>query len=84
MNIMANRWWLFGSWALFGLFLLNILLGKAALLFKMEPILLFGDVGEFVILLAAVVCFVAEALRRESQEVAKNTKSAETLEEKTK
>ncbi len=82
MKTKTNRWFLYSSGLLFGLFLLNVLLGKAALVFEMKLTFLLGDVGEFVILLAAVVCFVAEALRRESQEVANDTESAQTTEEK--
>jgi len=74
---------LFATGALFGLFLLNVLLGKAALQFEFEPILQIGDVGEFLLLLAAVICFVIEILRRERQETDLKTKSANAAEEET-
>ena len=77
-------WCLVSAGILFGLFLLNIFLGKAALLLDMEPILTVGDVGEFLILLAAVICFIIEVLRLESQKADLKTKSANTAEEETK
>ena len=84
MKKMSDILWLLSAGVLFGLFLLNIFLGKAALSFDMEPILTVGDVGEFLILLAAVICFVIEVLRLESQEADLKTKSANTAEEDTK
>ncbi len=79
MKKSSNIWYLVSAGVLFGLFLLNILLGKAALLFDMKPILTVGDVGEFIILLAAVICFVIEALRREARQ--SDAKSADNAEE---
>ena len=81
MNKRFDIWFLVSAGVLFGLFLLNIFLGKAALLLDMEPILTIGDVGEFLILLAAVICFVIVVLRRESQESDAKTKSANDTEE---
>ncbi|MDH3673288.1 MAG: hypothetical protein OES46_19350 [Gammaproteobacteria bacterium] len=81
MKNRADIWYLVSAGVLFGLFLLNIFLGKAALLFDMEPILTIGDVGEFVILLAAVICFVIVVLRLESQKSDVKTKSANNAEE---
>jgi hypothetical protein len=80
----SHIWFLVSASVLFALFLLNILLGKAALLFEMEPILSIGDVGEFLILLAAVIFFVMEVLRREYQESALITKSGNNGEEESK
>lgn len=77
----SDIWCLVSAGVLFGLFLLNIFVGKAALLFDMEPILTIGDVGEFLILLAAVICFVIVVLRLESQESDVKTKSANNAEE---
>ena len=74
---------LFATGALFLLFVLNVLLGKAALLFEFEPFLQIGDVGEFLLLLAAVICFVIEILRRERQEADLKTKPANAAEEET-
>ena len=70
MNKKSNIWFLVSASVLFGLFVLNILLGKAALQLDMEPIISIGDVGEFLLLLAAVVCFVIVVLHRESQKSA--------------
>ena len=84
MRTRADVWWLTATGVLFGLFLLNVLLGKAALLYGFESILQIGDVGEFLILFAAVVCFVIEVLRSELQEAGLKTKSANTAEEENK
>ncbi len=66
------------------MFVLDVLLGKAALLMDFEPMLKLGDVGEFLVLLAAVICFVIEVLRRESEETDLKTKSAHEAEEEQK
>ncbi len=81
MKKRSDTWYLASAGILFGLFLLNIFLGKAALVFDMEPILTIGDVGEFLILLAAVIFFVIVVLRLESQESNGKTKSANNAEE---
>jgi len=49
----------------FGLYIINILLGKATIVFGWKTYHL-GNVGEFLILLAASVAFVAAALHREA------------------
>ena len=84
MNKRSDVWFLIIAGALFGLFLLNIFQGKAALLFDTEPILTIGDVGEFLILLAAVIFFIIVVLHREAQESALETKSANNADEETK
>ena len=81
MKNRSDTWFLVSAGVLFGLFLLNIFLGKAALIFDMKPIVTLGDVGEFLILLAAVVCFVIVVLRMESQQNYLKTKSADNAEE---
>ncbi|MEE4216241.1 MAG: hypothetical protein V2I48_01410 [Xanthomonadales bacterium] len=81
MSKRADFWYLVASGALFGLFVLDVLLGKAALLYGYEPILKLGDVGEFLVLLAAVVLFMIEVLRREAEETELKTKSAIAAEE---
>jgi Na+-transporting methylmalonyl-CoA/oxaloacetate decarboxylase gamma subunit len=81
MSTRADFWYLVAAGALFGLFVLDVLLGKAALLYEFEPILKLGDVGEFLTLLAAVIFFIIEVLRRESQETELKTKSANAAEE---
>lgn len=77
----ADFWYLFSAAALFMLFVLDVLVGKASLYYDFEPMLKLGDVGEFLALLAAVVLFVVEVLRRESQENDQKTRSAEAAEE---
>ena len=81
MKKSSDTWFLASAGILFGLFLLNIILGKAALTFDTEPILSLGDVGEFLILLAAVICFIIVVLHRESKNLDLNTKSANSAEE---
>lgn len=76
MNKKSDRLFLVAAGALFGLFLLNIFLGKAALAFNMEPILNIGDVGEFLLLLTAVIFFIIVVLHREKLESNLNSKSA--------
>lgn len=78
MKIRSDIWFLVIAGVLFGLFLLNIFMGKAALVFNIKPILAISDVGEFLILLGAVVFFVIEVLRRESRESDIKTKSADS------
>jgi hypothetical protein len=84
MRTRADFWYLVASGALFGLFVLDVLLGKAALNSEFEPILKLGDVGEFLVLLAAVILFVIEVLRREAEETELKTKSAIAAEEEKK
>ncbi len=77
----VDIWYLSAAGVFFGLFVLDVLLGKAALSFGFEPILKLGDVGEFLMLLAAVICFMIEALRCEAQQAGSKTKTANTAEE---
>ena len=84
MKKISDIWWIASAGILFGLFLLNVLLGKAALLFEFEPPVQIGDVGEFMVLFAAIICFVIEVLRRESQLPDFNTKPANAAEEESK
>ena len=79
----ADAWYLAGAGVLFGLFLLNIFLGKAALVFDTVPNLSVGDIGEFLLLLGAVVFFVIEVLRLEFQESNTKKESVNTAEEDT-
>ena len=57
---------------LFGLYVLNILIGKAIILFGWK-ICHIGNVGEFLILLAASVAFIIVALHREAVDMSKRT-----------
>ena len=81
MSTRADFWYLVAAGGLFGLFVLDVLVGKFALQNGSEPFLKLGDVGEFLVLLAAVVLFIIEVLRREAEETDLKTKSAETAEE---
>ena len=84
MSTRADFWYLAAAGALFGLFVLDVLVGKAALAYEFEPILKLGDVGEFLVLLAAVILFMIEVLRREAEETELKTKSANGAEEEKK
>ena len=67
MSKKVGHWWLISSGLLFGLYCVNVAMGKIALMLNQKPLFSFGDVGEFVVLFAAVVCFVITVLERESQ-----------------
>ena len=58
---------------LFGLFTLNVLLGKAGIQFGWDLPFLLGDVLEFLLLLIAAVFLMLAALRRERDESGDNT-----------
>ncbi|TQV83881.1 hypothetical protein [Denitrobaculum tricleocarpae] len=62
----AGRWALLGSAGFFGLYALNVLSGKIASVTDMQSLINLGDVGEFVTLFAAAICFVVATLRREA------------------
>ncbi|MCP3686932.1 MAG: hypothetical protein GY784_00840 [Gammaproteobacteria bacterium] len=81
MRSRIDIWFMVSASILFGLFLLNIFLGKAALVFDFEPVLTVDDVGEFLLLLAAVICFMIEVLRQESRKSDVETQSADTTKE---
>ena len=81
MKTGADFWFLAVAGALFGIFVLDVLWGKAALFYGFDPILKLGDVGEFLILLSAVIVFMIEVLRRESQVTKLTSKSANEAEE---
>lgn len=55
------------SAALFILYFINVVVGKASLLMGAIQPLHAGDLTEFLVLLAAVVCFVVAALQRETE-----------------
>ena len=58
--------WLLGSVMLFGLYCLNVAVGKIAIGSGEPPFFSLGDVGEFMVLFAAVLCFVVTMLEREA------------------
>jgi len=59
--------WLIASGLLFGLYCLNVAVGKLAIGSGEPPFFSLGDVGEFMVLFAAVLCFVVTMLEREAQ-----------------
>ena len=65
MSKALGHWWLVGSGLLFGLYCLNVVVGKIALLSDKKPFISMGDVGEFMVLFAAVICLVVTMLERE-------------------
>jgi len=67
MSKKIGHWWLVSSALLFGLYCLNVVVGKIALVSNSKPLFAMGDVGEFVVLFAAVICFVVTMLEREAQ-----------------
>lgn len=81
MSTRADFWFLVAAGALFGLFVLDVLMGKVALAYGFEPIIKLGDVGEFLLLLTAVILFMIEVLRREAEEAELKTRSAIGAEE---
>ena len=60
-----GSWYLTVFFVLFGLFTLNVLLGKAGIQFGWDVPFLLGDVPEFLLLLVAAVFLMLAALRRE-------------------
>ena len=66
VNAYSAKWMLCSSIS-FGIYLLNILLGKAALAWNLSilsPVLM-GDLTEFLLLLLAIVFFTIEVLKHE-------------------
>jgi hypothetical protein len=63
----SDKFWLYGSILFFTLMCLNIVVGKLVIYFDLGPVLLLGDVGEFLVLLAAVVCFVVVLVKQEAK-----------------
>ena len=61
----GNRW-LIGSGLLFALYCVDVAVGKMALGTGEPPLFSLGDVGEFLVLFAAVLCFVVTMLEREA------------------
>ncbi|MCP4764686.1 MAG: hypothetical protein GY875_00255 [Gammaproteobacteria bacterium] len=62
----GNRW-LIASGLMFALYCLNVALGKLAIGSGEKALFSLGDVGEFLVLFAAVLCFVVTMLEREAQ-----------------
>lgn len=64
---MHKKVWLILAVALFGWFVVNVLVGKWAISQADPPGFLVGDIGEFLILFLSVICFVVTILIRESE-----------------
>ncbi|MCG6890896.1 MAG: hypothetical protein LJE92_15030 [Gammaproteobacteria bacterium] len=58
--------WLIASGFLFALYCVNVTFGKLASGSGEAPFFSLGDVGEFMVLFAAVLCFVVTMLEREA------------------
>ena len=67
MSKQIGHWWLVSSGLLFGIYCLNVAIGKIALLSDKKPFFSMGDIGEFIVLFAAVICLVITMLEREAQ-----------------
>ena len=67
MSKRIGNWWMVSSGLLFGFYCLNVAIGKIALVSDKKPFLSIGDVGEFFVLFAAVICLVITMLEREAQ-----------------
>jgi heme A synthase len=65
-NVIA-RWTLVASAILFGLYLVNVVIGKASALLGASEPMSAGDVPEFLTLFAASICFVIGTLSKEIQ-----------------
>ena len=61
----TGRWTLLAAGALFLVFVANIVIGKIAVLSGATVVPGLGDVGEFLVLFAAVVLFIVTCLSRE-------------------
>lgn len=62
----GGRWALLVSAGFFCIYLLNVLSGKISVSTDVNIPINLGDVGEFITLLAAAICFVIAALQREA------------------
>jgi hypothetical protein len=67
MSKKIGNWWLASSGLFFGFYCLNVVVGKLSLLSDKDPVFSMSGVGEFIVLFAAVICFVVTMLEREAQ-----------------
>ncbi|WP_282607109.1 hypothetical protein [Pelagibius sp. Alg239-R121] len=65
-NKSDGRWALLVSAAFFCVYALNVLSGKLSTATDVNIPINLGDVGEFLTLIAAAICFVIAALQREA------------------
>lgn len=73
---MAGRKALLGAGFLFAIFVVNIVVGKIAVLSGATTVPGLGDVGEFLVLFAAMVLFIAACLARERAQDQQNKDKA--------
>ena len=67
MKNKSGTGWLWAAGVLFIVFVANIVLGKAALSPDFQAPFSLSDVGEFLLLFGAVICFIAGVLCREAE-----------------
>ncbi len=67
MSKKLGNWSLVGSGLMFGLYCFNVAIGKISLVASKKPFFSMGDVGEFLVLFAAVIFLVVAMLDRETQ-----------------
>ncbi len=65
MNQKAGNLWLICAGLLFGLYCLKVVVGKFALVGEGQNLFSINDIGEFLILFAAVICLVVAMLIKE-------------------
>lgn len=63
----TGYWGLVSSGLLFGLYCLDVAVGKIALVSDTKALFSLGDVGEFIVLFGAVICLVVTMLQREAE-----------------
>ncbi len=66
MNWIKSRAALIAAGLLFLVFLVNVIVGKLAIMEGATVLPGLGDVGEFIVLLFAVLCFIVGCLQREA------------------
>jgi len=67
MMIKSDKFWLYSSILFFTLMCLNIIISKLVVSYDLEISFFLGDVGEFLLLLVAVICFVVVVIKREAK-----------------
>lgn len=66
MDKQVGRGWLISSGILFAIYCMDVAVGKIALATGGDPLFSLGDVGEFLLLFASVICLVVTVLEREA------------------
>ena len=78
----TGRWMLMAAAVLFLVFVANIVIGKIAVLGGATVVPGLGDVGEFLVLFAAVVLFIVTCLSRERTADARKSNASEQTQNK--